>query len=104
MPQMLKPAVTNAIIKLLQPIQEEYLRTQEWIDIDKKAYPSPEVKKKEKKVKDRGSRFPGAAKVVEAKPDGHVEGKTKDQVNLATGAEEAMKNLDVPTNGTAKSC
>lgn len=101
---MLKPAVTNAIIKLLQPIQEEYLRTQEWIDIDKKAYPPPEVKKKEKKVKDRGSRFPGAAKVVEAKPDGHVEGKTKDQVNLATGAEEAMKNLDVTTNATAKSC
>ena len=101
---MLKPAATNALIELLQPIQEEYLRTQEWIDIDKKAYPPPEVKKKEKKVKDRGSRFPGAAKEVEAKPDGHMEGKTKDQVNLATGAEEAMKNLDVTTDGTAKSC
>lgn len=83
------------------------------------------MKKKEKKVKDRGTRFPGAKGNVEAKPnghieetskdqasqrpstegtmesdietkpDGHVEGTSKDQVNLGTGAEEAMKNLDV---------
>ncbi|MCJ1450867.1 hypothetical protein MMC28_001201 [Mycoblastus sanguinarius] len=100
MPQMLKPAATNALIELLQPIQDEFSQSEEWQDIQRKAYPPPEVKKKEKKVKDRGSRFPDGAKEVEAKPDGHVEGKTKDQVNLATGAEEAMENLDVKVNGT----
>jgi tyrosyl-tRNA synthetase len=103
MPQILKPAVTNALIELLKPIQDEYLRTQEWIDIEKKAYPPPEIKKKEKKVKDRGSRFPGAAKEVEAKADGHVEGKAKDQVDLAADAEDAMRKLDVRTNGAGLS-
>ena len=100
MPQMLKPAATNALLELLQPIQDEYLQSNEWQDIERKSYPPVELKKKEKKVKDRGSRFPGAAKEVESKPDGHVEGKTKDQVDLASGAEVAMKNLDVTTNGT----
>lgn len=102
MPQMLKPAVTNALLELLQPIQEEYLHTPEWKEIAKKAYPPLEVKKKEKKVKDRGSRFPGAVKEVEAKPDGHVEGKDKGQVDLAAGAEEAMDNLDLKSNGTTE--
>ena len=100
MPQMLKPATANALLELLQPIQEEYQRTPEWQEIDKKAYPPVEVKKKEKKVKDRGSRFPGAAtKEVEAKSDGHVEGKEKAKVDLAEGAEDAIRNLDVKTNG-----
>lgn len=100
MPQMLKPATTNALLELLQPIQEEYQRTPGWQEIDKKAYPPIEVKKKEKKVKDRGSRFPGAAtKDVETKPDGHVEGMEKAQVDLAEGAEDAMRNLGVKTNG-----
>ena len=101
MPQMLKPATTNALLELLQPIQEEYQRSLEWQETDKKAYPPVEVKKKGKKVKDRGTRFPGtAAKDVEAKPDGHVEGKEKARVDLAEGAEDAMRNLDVKTNGT----
>lgn len=52
-------------------------------------------------MKDRGSRFPGtAAKDVEAKPDGHVEGREKAKVDLAEGAEDAMRSLDVKTNGT----
>lgn len=102
---MLKPAATNALLELLKPIQEDYAQSKEWQDIATKAYPPPEVKKKEKKVKDRGTRFPGGAKDVEAKPDGHVEGVTngqidsaKAQVDLSSGAEEAMKNLDIETN------
>jgi len=97
---MLKPAATNALLELLQPIQEEFSKSKEWQEIATKAYPPPEVKKKEKRVKDRGSKFPGAVKEVEAKSDRHVEGKTKGLVNMAAGAEEAMKNLDVKTNGT----
>ena len=52
-------------------------------------------------MKDRGSKFPGtAAKDVEAKPDGHVEGREKAKVDLAEGAEDAMRSLDVKSNGT----
>ena len=101
MPQMLKPAVANALLELLQPIQEEYQRTPEWQEIDKKAYPPAEVKKKEKKVKDRGSKFPGTAKAVDPKADGQVGGRQKARVDLAASAEEAMKSLDVKPNRTA---
>lgn len=92
---MLKPAVAKALSGLLKPIQEEYQASLEWQEVANKAYPPPEVKKKEKKVKDRGTRFPGAKGGVETKPDGHVEGKLKDQISLGTGAEEAMKSLDI---------
>ncbi|KAL8721704.1 MAG: hypothetical protein Q9225_001654 [Loekoesia sp. 1 TL-2023] len=101
-PQLLKPAVAKALSGLLEPIQEEYQASPEWQEIANKAYPPPEVKKKEKKVKDRGTRFPGAKGGVETKPDGHVEGKLKDQINLATGAEEAMKSLDVAAETPAR--
>jgi len=37
-------------------------------------YPPPEAKKKAKIEKDRVSKFLGAAKEVEANPDGHVRG------------------------------
>lgn len=94
-PQLLKPAITKALIELLKPIQAEYEASPEWQDIANKAYPPSEVKKKEKKPKNLGTRFPGAKGGVEAKPDGHVEGKSKDQVNLGTDAEGAMKNLDI---------
>ncbi|KAL8771909.1 MAG: hypothetical protein Q9209_002847 [Squamulea sp. 1 TL-2023] len=95
-PQLLKPAITKALINLLKPIQEEYQASAEWQQIANQAYPPPETKKKEKKVKDRGTRFPGAKGGIEAKPDGHIEGKAKDQVNLGTGVEEAMDNLVIP--------
>ncbi|MCJ1358069.1 MAG: hypothetical protein MMC33_008067 [Icmadophila ericetorum] len=94
-PQLLKSGVTNALIALLEPIQAEFQASQEWQDIEKKAYPPPEVKKKEKKAKDKGSRHPGTGKAVEFKPDGHVEGKQKDEVNLASGAEAAIDNLSI---------
>ena len=97
---MLKPAATDALLELLKPIQEEFQKSKEWKEVEQKAYPPAVVKKKEKKVKDRGTRFPGAIKEVEAKSDGHVEGDTKSQVDLATGSEEAMKKLDIATNGT----
>ena len=100
MPQTLKPAVASALNQLLAPIQEEYQLTPAWKDVTEKAYPPPELKKKEKKVKNLGTRFPGGSKDVEAKPDGQIEGIGKDKVNVTTGAEEAIKNLDVKSNGT----
>jgi tyrosyl-tRNA synthetase len=61
-PQLLKPAVIQALNGLLAPIQAEFEASSEWKKITELAYP-PEVKKgKEKKVKNKGTRFPGAAK------------------------------------------
>lgn len=97
-PQLLKPAVTTALLDLLAPIQSDFQSSPAWREIERKAYPPPEVKKKEKKVKDRGSRFPGSKapptqgeEGVETRPDGHVEGEGKDKVDLGTGAEAAME-------------
>ncbi|KAL9129633.1 MAG: hypothetical protein Q9217_001951 [Psora testacea] len=98
-PQTLKPAVTTALLELLEPVQKEFTLSKEWQDVEKKAYPPPQIKKKEKKAKNLGTRFPGAAREVEAKADGHVEGKGKDRVNIAEGAEEAMANLDMDYDG-----
>ncbi|KAL9600751.1 MAG: hypothetical protein Q9219_002992 [cf. Caloplaca sp. 3 TL-2023] len=100
-PQLLKAATTKALIELLKPIQAEYQASPEWQEITSKAYPPPEVKKKEKKVKDRGTRFPGAKGGVEAKPDGHVEGPNQDRVNLGAGAEQAMNGLDIASETPA---
>ena len=77
----------------MEPIQAQYQASSEWQDLTIKAYPPPEVKKK-KKVKDKGTRRPDP-KDVEAMPDGHVEGKDKDQVNLASSAEAAIEQLDI---------
>ncbi|KAL6714617.1 Tyrosine--tRNA ligase cytoplasmic [Lecanora helva] len=99
-PQLLKPALADALIELLKPIQDEFQNSEEWKDIEKKAYPPPPSKKKDKKPRNLGTMFPGAAKVVEAKADGHIEGISKEQIDLATNSEEAMKNLDIKSNGT----
>ena len=89
-PQLLKPAATSALLELLAPIQAEYEASEEWKEIAKKAYPPPEEKKKKKEKKDKGSRHPG----VQAMSDGHVEGNSKDKVDLgAGGAEKAMQEL-----------
>ncbi|KAI1917773.1 Tyrosine--tRNA ligase cytoplasmic [Ophidiomyces ophidiicola] len=61
-PQMLKPAVAAALISLMAPIQAAYEASPEWQEITLKAYPPPVVQKKQKKVKDKGSRYPGAAR------------------------------------------
>lgn len=56
-PQLLKPAVAKALNELLGPIQAAYQESKEWQEIALKAYPPPP--KKEKKVKNKGSRYPG---------------------------------------------
>ncbi|MCJ1436874.1 hypothetical protein MMC27_006256 [Xylographa pallens] len=99
-PQMLKAGVSAALVALLEPIQADFKASKEWQDIEMKAYPPAETKKKEKKVKDKGSRHPGAVtKGVEAQLDGHVEGARKDEVSLSAGAEGATENLDTKSNG-----
>ena len=61
-PQLLKPAVSKALNALLAPIQTAYQESKEWQEITLKAYPPEDKKKKEKKVKNKGSRYPGGAK------------------------------------------
>ena len=90
-PQLLKPAVTAALLDLLAPIQAEFQGSKEWQEIEQKAYPQPPSQKKVKKQKDKGSKRPG----VQALPDGHVEGKEKSEVDLADGPEKAMNELKV---------
>lgn len=58
-PQILKPAVTKALIELMAPIQAEFAASKEWQEVTLKAYPPVEVKKKVKKVKEKGTRYPG---------------------------------------------
>jgi tyrosyl-tRNA synthetase len=60
---MLKPAVSAGLVSLMAPIQEAFQASTEWQEITEKAYPPPVVQKKPKKVKDKGSRFPGALPV-----------------------------------------
>lgn len=108
-PQALKPAVTEALLEILGPIREEFDRNKEWQDVEQKAYPPPPPpEKKTKKVKNLGSRFPGAKGgessqaangSVEAKPDGHVEGTKAQEVSVGKSAEEAMKRLSVGKSG-----
>ncbi|KAG9566871.1 tyrosyl-tRNA synthetase, partial [Aureobasidium melanogenum] len=95
-PQILKPAVTDALNKLLAPIQADFESNEEWQKVEKLAYPPPPApEKKVKAKKDKGSRFPGAAKKdVVAQPDGHVEGPGSAEVNVGK-AEEGLKNLEV---------
>ncbi|CAD0099773.1 unnamed protein product [Aureobasidium mustum] len=95
-PQILKPAVTDALNKLLAPIQADFQANEEWQKVEKLAYPPPPAPEKKVKVKkDKGSRFPGAAKKdVVAQPDGHVEGPGSAEVNVGK-AEEGLKNLEV---------
>ena len=95
-PQILKPAVTEALNKLLQPIQADFQANEEWQKVEKLAYPPPPAPEKKVKVKkDKGSKFPGAAKQdVVAQPDGHVEGPGSAEVNVGK-AEEGLKNLEV---------
>lgn len=67
-PQMLKPAIAEALVELLAPIQKAFQESKEWQENEKKAYPPPEEKKKVKKVKDKGTRHPGAQKAEVPNP------------------------------------
>ena len=99
-PQLLKAGVFTALVALLEPIQADFKASEEWQEIEKKAYPPAKTKKKEKRVKDKGSRHPGGVtRGVEAQPDGHVEGARKDEVSFSSGVEAAMENLDIKSNG-----
>jgi len=97
-PQLLKAGASAALVELLAPIQAEFQASQEWQDIEKKAYPPAEPAKKKKQPKDKGSRYPGAGN-IQAKADGSVEGQGKAQVEVGQTAEEAISNLAI--NGTA---
>ncbi|KAK5725694.1 Tyrosine--tRNA ligase cytoplasmic [Elasticomyces elasticus] len=104
-PQSLKPAVTDALLEILGPIRAEFEGSQEWRDVEQKAYPPPPPpEKKQKKQKNLGSRFPGAGAGkddetngdVVAKPDGHVEGKGAQEVAVG------VKGLSVDDNAEKK--
>ncbi|KAJ5100507.1 hypothetical protein N7456_006559 [Penicillium angulare] len=56
-PQLLKPATADALTRLMAPIHKAYTDSPEWQEITLKAYPPPP--KKEKKVKNKGTRHPG---------------------------------------------
>lgn len=59
-PVDLKSGVADAINGLLAPIIEEYKNTKEFQEAENKGYPPPVVEKKVKKVKNRGSKYPGS--------------------------------------------
>lgn len=61
-PQLLKPAIAKALNELLETVQEEFKASSKWQEVEKKAYPPPVEVKKEKKVKNKGSKHPGGAK------------------------------------------
>ncbi|EAQ84618.1 hypothetical protein CHGG_08632 [Chaetomium globosum CBS 148.51] len=64
-PQLLKPAIAKALSALLAPIQEAFQASKEWQEIAEKAYPPPP--KKEKKVKNKGTRYPGGSEQAGSK-------------------------------------
>ncbi|KAK4239946.1 tyrosine--tRNA ligase, cytoplasmic [Achaetomium macrosporum] len=64
-PQLIKPAVARDLNALLAPIQEAFKASKEWQEIAEKAYPPPP--KKEKKVKNKGTRYPGNKEQTESK-------------------------------------
>ncbi|RDW63014.1 tyrosine--tRNA ligase TYS1 [Aspergillus mulundensis] len=80
-PQSLKPAVTAALTSLMAPIQEAYQASPEWQEITAQAYPPPVVEKKQRKVKDKGTRHPGAQVQAKAQAEAkaEVEGEKKAQ-------------------------
>jgi len=92
-PQLLKPAVTEALIQILEPIQAAFQASPEWKEIETKAYPPPPAPpKKEKKKKDKGTFYP--KKNVEVKPDGSVEGPGAQEVSVGTeGAQKELEKL-----------
>ncbi|KAJ5625244.1 tyrosyl-tRNA synthetase [Penicillium lagena] len=97
-PQLLKPAVSTALNRLLAPISAEFQASTDWQEVEKKAYPVEAPKeKKQKQKKDKGSRHPGAgAKPSEVQAD---EGKdlptqaTKEDVGAS--AADAMEKMSV---------
>lgn len=82
--------------EILAPVQAAFKASTEWQEIEKKAYPPPAAPEKKKKVKNLGTRFPGA---VKAQPDGSVQGEGAQEVSVGKDVQDAMKNLEV--NGSS---
>lgn len=77
--------MTDALNALLEPIQAEFKESKEWQEVAQKAYPPPEVKKKPKKERKLGDRFPGVVR-DQVKPDDRVqEEQEKHEDGLVTG-------------------
>jgi len=113
-PQLLKPAVNLALRRLLDPIQNEFTSSPEWQEvsflksillpctllltwqqIEKKAYPTEAPKeKKQKTKKDKGSKYPGAAKAEEQAEQGK-EPSQATASDVGKSASEAMDKLSV---------
>lgn len=108
-PQTLKPAVTEALLEILGPIRKTFVESKEWQEIEQRAYPPPPAPEKKKKVKNLGSRFPGAkggdakenGAPVLVKPDGHVEGEGAQEVSVGRSTQSAMEKLSVQEDGKA---
>ncbi|RMZ83113.1 hypothetical protein DV738_g1201, partial [Chaetothyriales sp. CBS 135597] len=83
-PQLLKQGATTALVDLLAPIQADYQASPEWQEIEKKAYPPPEAKQK-KKVKDKGSRYPGGGAGNVKAPVSADKAKTEETKAAETG-------------------
>ncbi|CAH6722382.1 tyrosine--tRNA ligase, cytoplasmic [[Candida] jaroonii] len=62
-PVDLKAGLADQLIKLLAPIKEEYENNKEFQEAEAKGYPAAEIKtKKDKKPKNKGTRYPGGDK------------------------------------------
>lgn len=84
--------MAEALIELTSSIREKYEASPEWQETRKKAYPDTsgaKPEKKVKKVKDKGTGFPGqGAKAV--KDEGAKE-EVKDEGLAIRGKEEGVK-------------
>lgn len=96
-PQLLKAGVADALNAILAPIQAEFQADKDWQEALESGYPGgqSEKKKKDKKPKDKGSRYPG----VKTNPDGTVEGPDAEKVKVGENVQDAMNNLAV--NGSS---
>lgn len=97
-PPDLKQGIAKEISKLLAPIIEEYEATPEWQEAGAKGYPDPvKGKKKAKKVKNRGTKYPGdkeAAKPIDATPatDASTDATEAAAIKLAKSLEQTNIN------------
>lgn len=93
-PQLLKAGVADALNAVLEPIQAEFNADKEWQAALEAGYPTgqSDKKKKDKKPKDKGSRYPGG---VKTNPDGTIEGPGAEKVKVGTDVQDAMSNLAV---------
>ena len=113
-PPDLKLGVTEALNALLEPIRQEFATNPEFQKAFDLAYPKPE--KKTKKVKDKGSKYPGNNPNMKAAKGGAdglasedipesiiangqgtvIGGKSKTQIqSVGKGVEDALNKLNV---------